>query len=687
MNALEQLLWSFDREDIEEISLTGGCPAKRVSGSIELSDDDVWSNEQLIASLTTLGGSRHVEALSETPRQWTAHVPGLGMVAITASQAKEDVVARFRLLRKEGKPSVPPPPPPPIADGPRGDVPPNGRVGFDTIKFGDRIPPMSERPSAPPAPPPPAPGAPLGVLPPPPAPPPPVPGAPLGVLPPPPAPPPPAPGAPLGVLPPPPAPAPPPLVAPPGTMMAPTPAVSPAPAHAPVTQTLPNAGRRRIDTPTAVTLVGQGPPPSIQVTIPSPPRSPSLDIEVSAPSVDPPKTPGRAKSIPPARLPSTPPPATPISVAPKAPVPAPPPPPPPNLRTLLANTRDAKASDLHIIAARPPLYRVLGGLRASGPVLSADTVDKVVRPLIPERLRDVFERDGSCDFAIDDAQHGRFRVNVVRQQSGLKACLRVISRELPTVESLALPDAIATAAKHRQGLIVFTGPTGHGKSTTLHALLDLLNRTTSHHVVTIEDPVEHLHLKKQALMSQREVGTHTASYASALAAALREDPDIIVVGEVRDVDTVRMALSASDTGHLVLATMSTPSAGKTLDRLIGLFPPGDQPQARHTLASAVRLITSQRLVPAKDASRMHAAFEVLPGSFPLSGLIRDGKTFQIPSLSQRGKGLGIVRLDEALAKLVLDDKVTLEAAKPLSDTPQELEAIVKAPRPPSAMAR
>jgi twitching motility protein PilT len=367
---------------------------------------------------------------------------------------------------------------------------------------------------------------------------------------------------------------------------------------------------------------------------------------------------------------------------PKAgPAPAPaPPPPPPNFTTLLANARDAKASDLHIIAGRPPLYRVAGELRATGPVVTADHVERMVLPLVPDRLVPVLEEEGSCDFAIDDPTHGRFRVNVSRQQTGYKACLRLITRELPTVETLRLPDGIAAAAHHHQGLIVFTGPTGHGKTTTMNAIVDLINRTTSHHVITVEDPVEHLHPKKSALMSQREVGTHTASFGSALKASLREDPDVIVVGELRDVETVRMAVAASETGHLVLGTMNTPNAARTLDRLIDLFPPADQPQVRMTLAAGLRLVVSQRLVPAKDGAGMHAAFEVLPASVPLAAIIRDNKTFQIPSLQQRGKALGIVRLDESLVKLVADDRISLEAAKAVAEAPQDLEAGVKAYR-------
>jgi twitching motility protein PilT len=242
---------------------------------------------------------------------------------------------------------------------------------------------------------------------------------------------------------------------------------------------------------------------------------------------------------------------------------------------------------------------------------------------------------------------------------------------------LGLPSDITRASGHHQGLVVFTGPTGHGKTTTLTAVVDHINRTTSHHIITVEDPIENLHPRKKALISQREIVTHTASFASALRAALREDPDVIVVGELRDTETVRMAVAASETGHLVLGTMNTPSAAKTIDRLIDLFPPADQPQVRLTLASGLRLIVGQRLVPSPDRSRIHAAIELLPGSVPLSAIIRDNKTFQIPSLQQRGKGVGILRLDESLADLVRTQRVTMEDARAAAEAPAELEALVR----------
>jgi twitching motility protein PilT len=351
---------------------------------------------------------------------------------------------------------------------------------------------------------------------------------------------------------------------------------------------------------------------------------------------------------------------------------------------LFEEARRSSASDLHLVAGRPPLFRVGGQLSPRGDVLVAEALERMIRPLIPPRLAAIFAREGSCDFAVEDAERGRFRVNVSRQYTGLKVCLRLVPRELPTLRALGLPNELARATSHRQGLIVFTGPTGHGKTTTLTAVVNQLNETTTHHIITVEDPVEHIHPKKKALISQREVGTHTPTFASALRAALREDPDVIVVGELRDVETVRMALAASETGHLVLGTMNTPSAAKTIERLIDLFPPADQPQVRLTLASGLRLIVGQRLVPNHDRSRVHAAIELLPGSTPLSGIIRDSKTFQIPSLQQRGKPFGIIRLDDSLADLVTTGRVRADDVLPLAQNPQELEAALMGRPQPSS---
>ena len=358
-----------------------------------------------------------------------------------------------------------------------------------------------------------------------------------------------------------------------------------------------------------------------------------------------------------------------------------------SIDTLLEGLRARGASDVHIVAERPPLARVAGALRPMGELLSAAEVERLVLPIVPARLRPDLTANGAVDFSFESPGAGRSRVNLGRQRTGLKAVFRLIPRTTPTIESLGLPPDLRKVMEHHQGLVVITGPTGHGKTTTLAALVDLINSETTHHVITVEDPVEYVHERKRAMMSQREVGSHTRSFHAALKGSLREDPDVIVVGELRDTETVRIALSASETGHLVIGTMNTPSAAKTIDRLIDLFPPGDQPQVRMTLAGGLRLVVSQRLVPRLDGQGMAVAVELLPGMVPLWNLIRDGKTFQIPSLQQRGKGLGIIRLDDSLVDLVKNGVTSLESAREVADSPDEVTAAVErkdAPETPAA---
>jgi twitching motility protein PilT len=349
---------------------------------------------------------------------------------------------------------------------------------------------------------------------------------------------------------------------------------------------------------------------------------------------------------------------------------------PDGLEGLLAAARDLDASDVHVVAGRPVLMRIAGDLVPRGAPIHELAVEKMIAAIVPERLRATLAEQGSCDFAFDRGPLGRFRVNVARQRSGLKACLRCIPATVPTLASLGLPPEIEKATHHHQGLVLVTGPTGHGKTSTMAAIVDIINRDTARHVITVEDPVEYAHPRKKAMISQREVGSHTRSFASALKASLREDPDVIVVGELRDTETVRMALAASETGHLVLGTMNTPSCAKTIDRVVDLFPPGDQAQVRMTLAGGLHLIVGQRLIPAADGRGMVAAAELLPGSVALWSLIRDNKTFQIPSLQQRGRGFGILRLDESLADLVRAGKVTVAAALAVAESPDDFEAVL-----------
>lgn len=349
-----------------------------------------------------------------------------------------------------------------------------------------------------------------------------------------------------------------------------------------------------------------------------------------------------------------------------------------SLEAMVFQARSMKASDVHLIATRPVLFRIAGDLLPQSTPLGADAVERLVNAIVPPSLAPQLAKDGSCDFAVQFPSAGRCRVNVSRQRTGLKACFRLIAAEVPTLASLGLPESLAQATHHHQGLILLTGPSGHGKTSTLAALVDVINRETSHHVISVEDPIEYVYPRRKALISQREVGRHTKSFQSALKGSLREDPDVIVVGELRDTETVRMALSASETGHLLIATMNTPSAAKTIDRMIDLFPTGEQGQVRMSLSVSLRMIVSQRLLPNSKRDGVVAAAELLPGSISLGNLIREEKTYQIPSLQQRGKAMGVVRLDDSLAQLVHEGKTTLETAQEYAESPDALPALVNA---------
>jgi twitching motility protein PilT len=278
------------------------------------------------------------------------------------------------------------------------------------------------------------------------------------------------------------------------------------------------------------------------------------------------------------------------------------------------------------------------------------------------------------------------RVNVNRQKTGWKACFRLVAPHPPKLQELGLPEELGRVAMYHQGLVVVSGPSGHGKTTTMASLVDQLNEAKPIHIITVEEPVEVLHPVKRAIVSQREVGLHTDSFHTALKAALREDPDVIAIGELRDRETVEMALSAAETGHLVLATMSTPSGARTIDRLIDMFPPDDQSQVRATLAGALKLVISQRLLPSVDGKRLVAAAELITGGIPLWTLIRDNKLFQLPSLLQRGRAYGMIRIDDSLAELVRQGLVVKDVARGFADDPRVLDAPAQAPAaaPPPA---
>ncbi len=667
MKTIEELLKNLARPEVLEFALASDrLPCVKIGGSFQPVDGAAPATDAILQMLVGVGGSRYVESLGPKPTQWTTRLDGVGIVTISAIMRNEVVQARFTLTKREVPQAQERPDPtavgkdtlviaPPKKDisvtkrDPRREqtdppAPPKSDVDDEPTLMSQALSPGPARPR---------------------------------------------PEMPLDIelddkARPAPAPAAVPLRGPQASPPRPPP---PAPLDDDDTTA-------EIDVPSAPlqaspVVVLQDPVPEkahARVSTGTQPLSPPA---VSGKSHDPRKlavAAADAKAKGKANLPASEPEEDPGSVAATVRIQLAPDREPSigmELDELMGLARTAGASDLHVAAGRPALLRIGGELAARTMPIDAAIVDKLALDIVPSRVAGELEAAGACDFSLEHPAHGRFRVNVSRQRTGLKVCMRLVPRVIPTLSALGLPDAIAQALRHHQGLILVTGPSGHGKTNTLAALVDIINRESSYHVITVEDPIEFVHPRKRALLSQREVGTHTRSFGAALKGALREDPDVMVIGELRDAETVRMALSASETGHLVLGTMSTPSAAKTIDRLIDLFPPAEQQQVRMTLAGALRLVVSQRLVPNADKSRLFAAAEILPGSVSLYALIRDDKTFQIPSLQQRGRAHGIVRLDDSLADLVRAGSATLASARAFADDPEDFEALV-GQRPPAA---
>jgi twitching motility protein PilT len=342
------------------------------------------------------------------------------------------------------------------------------------------------------------------------------------------------------------------------------------------------------------------------------------------------------------------------------------------LSELLMSARKRRASDVHISSGRPTMVRAAGELLTAGDPIAHEQVEALLLPLLNASRREQLDRSGYADLATNIEGAGRVRININRQRDGLKGCFRLTAPYPLPLAELGLPPELSSITKYHQGLVVISGPNGSGKSTTLASLVDVFNATRPVHIITVEDPVEVLHPCKKAVVSQREVGSHTRSFAAALKGALREDPDVIAIGELRDLETVEMALSAAETGHLVIATMSTPSGARTIDRLIDMFPPGVQNQVRATLAGTLKMVISQRLIPNADKTKRHAAAEMITGNIPLWAMIRDNKLYQLPSLLQRGRAYGMIRIDDSLNDLVAQGLVTAETARLYADDPKSV---------------
>jgi twitching motility protein PilT len=319
-------------------------------------------------------------------------------------------------------------------------------------------------------------------------------------------------------------------------------------------------------------------------------------------------------------------------------------------------------SDLHLAVGSPPVLRLDGELeRIRYRSLTEGDFYNLVGPIAPPRIWSAFQETGDVDFAYQMGEQARFRVNLFRQERGSAAVFRLIPSRVPTVEELNLPASVASLYEAKRGLVLVTGPTGSGKSTTLAAILDRLNKRVAYHVITIEDPIEFVHTNDHAVFTQREIGPDVPNFAEGVKAAIREDPDCLLVGEMRDLETIRMALTAAETGLLVFGTLHTNSSAKAVDRIIDAFPANEQEQIRTVLAETMRAVVAQQLLRRRDKGRV-AAFEVLLGSTALSNAIREGKTSLINNQIQTGKSRGMISMDQSLTELVRNNTVLPEEA-------------------------
>jgi twitching motility protein PilT len=313
---------------------------------------------------------------------------------------------------------------------------------------------------------------------------------------------------------------------------------------------------------------------------------------------------------------------------------------------------EAGASDLHLTVASPPIMRVNGKLiRMMDKNLTPDDTLRIIQEILKPEQITVFEERGELDLSYSHPGLGRFRVNIFKQRGSYGMALRVVALKIPSMESLKLPPILKELAKKQRGLILVTGPTGSGKSTTLAAMIDYMNQTRNEHILTIEDPIEYLHKHDKSIVNQREIGHDSQSFANALRAALRQDPDIILVGEMRDLETIATAITAAETGHLVLSTLHTIGAAKTVDRIIDVFPPHQQQQIRIQLASVIEAVISQQILPKADGSGRVAAFEVMTANTAVRNLVREGKTHQIQTVIQTGSNAGMQTMDASLLEL------------------------------------
>jgi len=331
---------------------------------------------------------------------------------------------------------------------------------------------------------------------------------------------------------------------------------------------------------------------------------------------------------------------------------------------LLRQAYERKASDVHITVRSPAMFRIHGEMQpAGGDALTPDETAELARQLMSAEQYAVFEEKGDFDFSHGIPGVSRFRINAYRQKGNVSLTIRLIPQQVPEMESLGLPPIALEFANKPQGLLLVTGPTGSGKSTTLAAIIDYINRTRKAHIITLEDPIEFVHGHKRCIVNQREIGVDTASFGTGLRAALRQDPDVILVGEMRDLETISTAITAAETGHLVFGTLHTADAPQTIDRVIDVFPPVAQQQIRVQLAAVLLGVMAQRLLPTQDGSGRVAAIEVLVNTPAVANLIRSEKVHQVRSVMQTGKAQGMQTMEMSLRELLQRGTISVTAAK------------------------
>ena len=344
------------------------------------------------------------------------------------------------------------------------------------------------------------------------------------------------------------------------------------------------------------------------------------------------------------------------------------------IEQLLTDAKNRKASDVHLTVGVPPIFRIHGDLRyMEHEKMTPDITSTLIKGIMNNKQREHFEEYGEVDFSFAIPAIGRFRVNAFNQRGSVAAAFRLVASEIPDAAKLGIPPSVVALHKKKRGLILVTGPTGSGKSTTLASIIAEINKTRKSHIITLEDPIEYLHRHNQSIVNQREIGLDSLSYSNALRAALRQDPDVVLVGEMRDLETISTAVTAAETGHLVLSTLHTTGAISTIDRVIDVFPPHQQQQIRIQLSAVLQSVISQQLIPTSDNMGRIAAFEVLHINPAVKNLIREQKTHQILSIMQTNKRLGMQTMEDALLDLLRMGMITREQAINFAVDPAGLE--------------